>query len=310
MAYQRQTWVDYPDRSTPITAERLNHMEAGIEEGNVVRYSNPNLLDNPFFTVNQRGQNRYSGGGAYCVDRWYRNPDANVELVTKGIIVSVGAESNSTMFQRIEKNIWGKTITISAITENGLQYATATIPNTAPSTNIVIAATSNIYLQYVTSISQWLFALRPTPPFIVGNTVNIQAVKLELGSVSTLSNDVAPNYAEELAKCQRYFQRIKLSRALCMIRNQDGCKLWVPISLPTSMRVKTPSISNAKINAWVYHSGTSWDSNVSINSATVMVDGDESHIAVDVALTNPLTNYTNGSLGCCASFEADLSADL
>lgn len=32
MAYAKQTWVDYPDISSPITAERLNHMEDGIEE--------------------------------------------------------------------------------------------------------------------------------------------------------------------------------------------------------------------------------------------------------------------------------------
>lgn len=31
MAYQKQDWKDLPDRSTPISAERLNHMEDGIE---------------------------------------------------------------------------------------------------------------------------------------------------------------------------------------------------------------------------------------------------------------------------------------
>ena len=32
MAYQKQTWVDYPDLSSPITADRLNHMEDGIAD--------------------------------------------------------------------------------------------------------------------------------------------------------------------------------------------------------------------------------------------------------------------------------------
>jgi len=31
MAYNKQTWVDYPNLSSPITADRLNHMEDGIE---------------------------------------------------------------------------------------------------------------------------------------------------------------------------------------------------------------------------------------------------------------------------------------
>ena len=31
MAYQKQTWINLPDRTTPISADRLNHMEDGIE---------------------------------------------------------------------------------------------------------------------------------------------------------------------------------------------------------------------------------------------------------------------------------------
>ena len=33
MAYEIQTWVDGADGGTPISAERLNHMEAGIADG-------------------------------------------------------------------------------------------------------------------------------------------------------------------------------------------------------------------------------------------------------------------------------------
>ena len=33
MAYEPQTWVDGEDGGTPLTAERLNHMEAGIADG-------------------------------------------------------------------------------------------------------------------------------------------------------------------------------------------------------------------------------------------------------------------------------------
>lgn len=32
MAYQKQTWENLPSTNTPITAERLNHIENGIEE--------------------------------------------------------------------------------------------------------------------------------------------------------------------------------------------------------------------------------------------------------------------------------------
>lgn len=32
MAYQKQNWIDLPDRSTPITASKMLHIEDGIEE--------------------------------------------------------------------------------------------------------------------------------------------------------------------------------------------------------------------------------------------------------------------------------------
>lgn len=44
MAYQKQTWEDLPSTNTPITAERLNHMEEGIanavETDSVARVTN------------------------------------------------------------------------------------------------------------------------------------------------------------------------------------------------------------------------------------------------------------------------------
>ena len=32
MAYEKQIWKDLPDETTPITAERLNHLEDGVFE--------------------------------------------------------------------------------------------------------------------------------------------------------------------------------------------------------------------------------------------------------------------------------------
>jgi hypothetical protein len=43
----------------------------------------------------------------------------------------------------------------------------------------------------------------------IQSALTIHAVKLELGSVSTLANDTAPNYTDELLKCQSYFERNK-----------------------------------------------------------------------------------------------------
>ena len=39
-------------------------------------------------------------------------------------------------------------------------------------------------------------------------TMSFKAVKLEIGTASTLENDVPPDYGSELAKCQYYYEKI------------------------------------------------------------------------------------------------------
>ena len=74
-------------------------------------------------------------------------------------------------------------------------------------------------------------------------SITLKAVKLELGSVSTLAMDTVPNYATELLKCQRYFVRLKneSSSYLSLIgigygRISGVTSIMLPISLPTIMR--------------------------------------------------------------------------
>lgn len=45
MAYTKQTWVNSPDESTPISAERLNHMEGGIEEVSLLADAIKKIID-------------------------------------------------------------------------------------------------------------------------------------------------------------------------------------------------------------------------------------------------------------------------
>ena len=70
----------------------------------------------------------------------------------------------------------------------------------------------------ITSIDPKIYSITLNPTYKVvrvqfaitaGCSITLKAVKLEIGSVSTLANDAPPNYAAELAKCQRYFQRFR-----------------------------------------------------------------------------------------------------
>ena len=42
---------------------------------------------------------------------------------------------------------------------------------------------------------------------VVAGGYTVRAVKLEVGTASTLKHDIAPNYIEELQKCKAFFER-------------------------------------------------------------------------------------------------------
>lgn len=177
----------------------------------LTQITNPNILHNPWFQVNQRGAASITTND-YFVDRW-RTYCANTGSTTftlnsDGTITidnSLG-EAPTYLIQRRTaetiSRIAGRVITASVMLSDGtVRSGTGTY---------VATATTNYYedddikLQSVAQTAGQFLILVVAP----GKTVTIKALKLELGSVSTLAMDTAPEYALELAKCQRYFQRI------------------------------------------------------------------------------------------------------
>ncbi len=216
--------------------------------------SNPNLLDNPWFTINQRGQSSYSTTGAdYTFDRWF-SFDGNTSVVQNadGSITLGAVEGVSKavyLRQKIENTnkLLGKTATISLLKDdNTIITATGDIPSTVPSSqtgvayayiieNGVIFGTVSITFlpnsYVVASISAY-----------AGKSVTFKAVKIELGSVSTLAMDTAPNYATELLKCQRYFVDMGGIQVLFASSEQGTRAFSSPIRWPVNMRAN-PSIN-------------------------------------------------------------------
>lgn len=155
--------------------------------------SNRNLLDSSWFTVNQRGQSSYqTGGGAYTVDRWKCNngsAQCTIEPLSGGGIKITNNMSDYFYFnQPLEFSISALGRTTKSAIVDGVFYS---------GYSDTIACGDNV-LFYVGSDTTMNFRVAPNC------TVIITACKLEKGSVSTLANDAAPNYAEELLKCQRY----------------------------------------------------------------------------------------------------------
>ena len=176
--------------------------------------SGKNELENPDFRVNQRGQNEYSTG--YTVDRWYISTDkCKAAPETNGIRLTATATltSNTHAFwQNIEfplapgkytlslkaadvTGVWAARIrTVTAAGDYVDSYYT---PRLQAGINSVTVDLSDS--EYISAVS-----IGFNKGNEAGNSLKLAWAKLEGGSLATPF--VPPDYAAELAKCQRFYQ--------------------------------------------------------------------------------------------------------
>ena len=242
-----------------ITSQ-LSSVNSALTQTNA-ELSHRNLLDNPWFTVNQRG---FTSGSAtlntYIADRWV------IKNATSGT-VTINADGTITLNNSADSSnelgVWnvkeveqvlqgGKTYTMSCMLADGsvfsdsficptLTSSWATI-KTAQSTNgriVIIANNQRAVFQIVAGASK---------------TISIKAVKLELGTVSTLAQDTAPNYQQELAKCQRYFKRIVIGERIGRINN-SGLTIRFGLDEVENMRDDLTATEVVDAQTGVYISG-------------------------------------------------------
>lgn len=184
-----------------VITKAISDIEDTIEEL-TQNYSNPNLLDNAWFTVNQRGQTSYNGK-IYMFDRWNSaETNGTYTLTDNGVSVTSTSGSYFSIHQRLSdeviKAIENKTVTLSMIIDNVLYTKTFTLPSKSESWDSPDIVFNGVHSD-ISGTTTWKeFRMYGNN----GQSFTIKAIKLELGPVSTLTNDVAPNYAEELIKCQ------------------------------------------------------------------------------------------------------------
>lgn len=209
--------------------------------------SNRNLLDNAYFVgggsqlgdgvfpINQRGQSTYTGGNAF--DRWI-NYTSNLTLNSNGVTIAPTAYGNN-FLQLLPSALWdslvGKTLTLSfdvaAITGSFVISAYNTAAGNLTQTGITSV---QITIPSGVVASNKFFGLGGN----AGNSITLRAVKLELGTVSTLDNDPPPDFGEELRKCQKYLFVHKFA-AYDVVGNGYAASTTVggfSICLPVSMR--------------------------------------------------------------------------
>ena len=236
-------------------------------KANLTAISNPNLLDNPWFTVNQRGLSSYTGGSVekqYTFDRWHlswASADVSVTRNSDGSITYANNSSsnNVQLIQILGDNYLNDkdgTLSVDVVNYTGtIKFALCL--NSSPWTETLRLTVSKIGINTNTAhVSDMgdnqrkcYFALS------ANSSITFRSTKLELGTVSTLAMDTAPNYATELLKCQRYFQlvgktaTIGVGKQVSVSMAHSTTDIWFPVSLPVPLRV-SPSIEK-KTGTWM-----------------------------------------------------------
>ena len=176
--------------------------------------SGKNDLDNPDFRVNQRGLSEYSTG--YTVDRWYISTDkCKAAPESDGIRLTATATltSNTHAFwQNIEfplapgkytlslnvsevSGVWSARIrTVNASGDYVDSYYTPRLQAGINSVTVELPDS-----EYISAVS-----IGFNKGNEAGNSLKLAWAKLEGGSLATPF--VPPDYAAELAKCQRFYQ--------------------------------------------------------------------------------------------------------
>ena len=180
------------------------HNGAGLKKGLLSqlasylgnKFSNPNLLINPDFRVNQRGSANYTSNG-YTVDRWKVN-NGTVKASLSGVTVTLNNKGQ--FIQQFENTLSGTytaTIKVTSITGDCVLFIGQHSLQLNKAGTFSITENGSI-----AGISLYKSTAGTC-------TINVEYIKLEQGTVATPF--VAPNPAEELTKCQRYFMYLPSS---------------------------------------------------------------------------------------------------
>lgn len=220
------------------------HNGAGLKKGTLSqlmdyiaeRFSNPNLLLNSNFRVDQRGRGTYTNNTTkpiYTLDRWMSiNTEVVYNIDGTATITSLATTDTSSWLKQILEHAINDTCTLScnitAVTGNAYLY------NQAKGKKIV-KGLNTVTLSYLKEASIELKQ---------GASITIEWIKLEKGSKATAY--VAPNYANELQKCMMYYNVVNTP-----LNGYFTTQMYIGCEAIANMRTK-PTIKCVG-NFWIYY---------------------------------------------------------
>lgn len=190
------------------------HNGAGLKKGLLSqlanylgkKFSNPNLLINPDFKINQRGKSTYSSTGAGgTVDRWV---GTNVKtVVNSDNTVSLSSLSGTGYYTQHEESIsYGKhTYSIYVQAISGVVKAFYKSKDSKDIELGTLKQGLNTFTSSDDGFKSFFVSIAG------GSEVALKYAKVEQGAVAT--SFIAPNYAEEILKCQRFYVVLESSLA-------------------------------------------------------------------------------------------------
>ncbi len=270
-----------------------------------IKATRGNILHNWDFRnpVNQRGVTGAISTGTYFYDRWIRN--SGTVTVAEGYLTLA---SGAVVEQRIEGlYLAGETATVSVQTDVEIISGTGVFPTAAGTVDITLTGFGTATLGYNAG---YMFVR-----FAASGGQNVDVVKLELGTVSTLHLDPPVDHAVELPKCQRFYYRIAAlsggrSFGMSMSGSNKG-DFNVLITHPVGMRIQPTITHNATVGNMLLRAfqGASQQAVDSI----LQVPNDEN---ASSSVKFYRAGYTGFSVGqffnivASSSYIMDLSADL
>lgn len=238
-------WSEWANLKDGGNADTLD----GLHANEIV--SNPNLFINSDFRhpINQRGKTSYDTEG-YTIDCWSISTNLTLTVCDGYIkLVKSVLSGNPTFLQHIENmsEIAGKTVTFSMHYRSNVQLRITGLDK-----NYYIPSTSGEWGDYKLTFTaptgvNYLFSIQFTTAVTqADNYIDIMWTKAELGSIATPFTP--PDPATELAKCQRYFVRLKNEHASQYAYNGTGYIMnattaVITLSLPAVMRTPKPTVT-------------------------------------------------------------------
>ena len=239
------------------TLSNLSNRQEALR--NIGGRPNRNLLDNWYFVgggsqqgggqfpINQRVETSHAGSGGF-IDRWKLSGEGTATLGSDGITLT--ATTGNLEFMQFlgipNDRLLGETVCLSGLVDGDLLSMSTSAPEEKPSawTNIinVIKPFGFVQFNYDNTADRFFCSVIVS----AGNSVLLQASKLELGSTQTLAYQdeesnwklfETPDYAGELAECQRYFVQFRSEeqRFIGIVHldsdNYGQGVIWTPVQM-------------------------------------------------------------------------------